>query len=152
MIEQLKKYQAKHIDEILKHMAEHEYRFKRYDTSVTVALFYGDELFEHEKIVESIRLTDRYLSFEKNLSLLILSETDIKGGILAAEKVLSVQLKNNKDKKIFISIVEYNKQKGSSAFMCQLFNILDFSIKYDHSNEVTDSSYLDGAYSKKICI
>ncbi len=146
MLKKLREYQERHIKEITAIMAEHEYRLKRYNRNVSVVLFFGDMRLNHEYVREKIRLTDRYISFEKDLSLLILSETDIKGGILAAEKILNIELNSNINKEIHTSVVEYNREQESLVFIHELFNILDFSLSFNHVNKILDSSFLESAY------
>ncbi len=145
MKEQLKKYQEKHIDEMLRVMTEHHYRFKRYNSIFTVVLFSGDGSMKHEKVADMIRETDRYFKLEENLFLLIFGETDGAGGIIAAEKVLS-KLPHKPEQMTYVSAVECNKDKEGTLLVHQLFNILEFAIEHKHINEVVDSSYFDGVY------
>lgn len=145
MKEQLKEYQEKHLDEILKEMVEYHFRFRRYNSIFTAVLFYSEGSMKYERIREVIRTTDRSLRFEENLFLIIFGETGTEGGIIAAEKVLP-KLLHKPDQKIYVSAVESTTDKEGTLLVHQLFNILDFAIEHHHDNEVLDSSYFDGVY------
>ena len=147
MKEQLKKYQEKHIDEMLRVMDEHQYRFRRYNSIFTVALFYCDGLTKHRQIAEMIRKTDYYFRLEEDLFLLIFGETGGEGGIIAAEKVLSkLPYKPGQNIYVAVAVVEGNKDKEGTLLVHQLFNILEFAIEHNHINEVVDTNYFDGVY------
>lgn len=145
MKEQLKKYQEKHLETILREMTEHHYRFRRYNSIFTAVLFYGEGSMKHEQVTEMIRKTDRFFKFEDNLFLLIFGETASEGGIIAAEKMLP-ELLRKPDQKIYVSAVECTKDKEGILLVHQLFNILEFALEHQHINEVVDSSYFDGVY------
>ncbi len=145
MKEQLKKYQEKHLDEMLKGMTEYHFRFRRYNSIFTAVLFYSEGSMKNEQVAEVIRATDRYLRFEENLFLIIFGETGTEGGIVAAEKVLP-KLLYKPDQKIYVSAVESTTDKEGTLLVHQLFNILDFAIEHKHINEVIDTSYFDGVY------
>ncbi|RLA76614.1 MAG: hypothetical protein DRG30_02365 [Epsilonproteobacteria bacterium] len=145
MIEKLKVYQEKHLEKILTEMDECHERFKRYNNTFTVVLFYGDESLKYDLVMTAIRTTDRYFRLEENLFLIILEETDSEGGILAAEKLLP-KLQHEPKQLLYAAVAECTKEKTGILLIHQLFNILEFAIDHKHANEIMDSSYLDSIY------
>ena len=145
MVKELMEYQERHLEEILKAMHTFEEEFKRCGGVFTAILVYGTGSLRDTTILERTRHTDQLFKLEENLFLIILSETNIKGGIVAAEKLLP-NLSKKTGENVYVAVTESRKGREGTLMVHTLFNILEFAIKHHHENEVLDNSYLDSVY------
>lgn len=138
--------QKKHTQKILDELEIVFYRVNRYQYKYTLALFYSEENFSDDLIGKDLRMTDKIVTLEDNLFLLIFENTDMsKGGIIATEKLLQL-LFGVSSQDVYCSVEECVKNDEGSIIIHRLFTLINYAIEHKHKNEIIDTSYLDGIY------
>lgn len=121
------------------------YEVERYNKACSLALIYSFDNIDADKIKEIVRKSDILIKIVENAVFIIYTNTPKKSGIKATERII-VELNPDYKFKMYASIEECLPNSTKSILICNLFNLIDFSIDNGHENEVIDIYYLDSIY------
>ncbi|WP_200762620.1 hypothetical protein [Nitrosophilus alvini] len=91
---------------------EEIYAYKRYGIHFCLAIFESKNGNLYKKIKENIRITDRVVRLDKNITAVLYKYTDIKAGIKAAENLL-YKLEKETRSKVSCGIVSFENSEDS---------------------------------------
>jgi len=121
--------------------AEYFYRYQRYDAHFSMALFYSHEPLDEALFIDAIRESDKHLILQDNLICVVFDMTSNDRGLKASENLLALYEAKHFGKKFYASYVSMEDFATKEAMRSQLFSLLNYAIKENKYNQITDGYY-----------
>ena len=121
--------------------AEFFYRYERYSANFTMAMLYSYDPLDASTFLKAIRESDKLLQLNKNLFCLVFDMTNQENGLKACENLLAVYEAEHFAQKIYASLVNAEEFSTKEAMESRLFALLNYAIKGNSYNQITDDFY-----------
>ncbi len=114
------------------------YRFERNGLTFSMALFYSPRSLDEVLFTHSIRTTDKIIKIYDNLFCIIFDISSGIKGFKACQNILSNYETKHFSQKLYISYASIEEYPYEEVIFSHLKSFLDYAIKEDLYNQVTD--------------
>lgn len=126
--------------QILDEIADFDYSFTRYNVNYSIALGYTKDKVDMGALNTHLRRTDRLVVLNEHLCAAIFDHTNDKGGIKAANHLLTYFQSAYFGKSLYACVVTTSNHTNPSKLVHDLFHLLDYSISKNMNNLILDIS------------